>query len=117
MDEAEAMAELTQLVKRLVRRTVGVDYSLASFTAVAIELAWLGVEGEIVLSQLRMYRSIMALNNDREEKVRLKDDMARVLISADGRVAMPTPIEPPSGFRMTHSPPVPCERHNRGPTL
>jgi hypothetical protein len=96
------MAELAQLFKRMVRRTVGVDYSLASFTAVAIELAWLGVEGEIVLSQLRMYRSIMALNDDRQEKVQLKDDVARVLISADGQVVMPTPSEPASSFRMTH---------------
>jgi hypothetical protein len=89
------MAELTQLFQRMVRRTVGVDYSLASFTAVAIELAWLGVEGEIVLSQL-------ALHDDREEKVRLKDDMARVLMSADGQVVMPTPSEPASSFHMTH---------------
>ena len=109
-DEAEAMAELSQLFKRLVRRAVGVDYSLASFTAVAIELAWLGVEGEIVLSQLRMYRSIMALSDDREEKVRLKDDMARVLISADDRVAMPAPSEPASKFRMTHL--FPCHAND-----
>ena len=73
-DEAAAIVELIQLFKRMIRRMVSVDYSLASFTAVAIELAWLGVEGEIVLSQLHMYRSIMALNDDREGKMRLRDE-------------------------------------------
>ena len=106
-DEAAAIVELTQLFKRMIRRVVGVDYSLASFTAVAIELAWLGVEGEIVLSQLRMYRSIMALDDDREEKVRLRDDMARVVVNAEGRVTMPAASKPTSRFRMTHL--FPCQ--------
>ena len=104
------MEELESIFPPMLKDICNVDHLMASTRAVMMELAWLGVRGEIVAAQLQLYCSIMLMKNDRPQRQHLCTAMSRA-ISINGEIQTPEKYPLPCAHRLMHYlPAVQCTR-------
>ena len=102
--EVELIREVDDLFPPVMRDLIDVDHSLASRRGVMRELGWTGVAGEIVCSQLRMFKAVMTMENHRPPKKLLLRQLQRARDHYQGTktLEVPSTYEPPHPSRMAH---------------